>query len=163
VARIWHFVATNPVVQVNAFVAFAAGFSIPQSPEEPPPRRRPCARIGPSESAAAKPRKSFNIAKNNIYQEIDGRFAGGWWSKPSYFNGAVYFCSTNDAVKPFPVKQTRLAPVPAWQCKHIFCLSGFTPDHLGEWNVERHCLGHRSHKQRGIQPAPRSGCDKSCK
>jgi hypothetical protein len=67
---------------------------------------------------------NFNATKNNIYQEIDGQLAGGMWSKPTYFNGAVYFCAVNDAVKAFPVKQARLATVPASQSKHIFAYPG---------------------------------------
>jgi hypothetical protein len=69
----------------------------------------------------------FNAAQNNIYQEISGQLAGGVYSKPSYFNGTVYYGAVNDAMKAFPIISGKLKTTPASQSTHHFGYPGSTP------------------------------------
>ena len=51
----------------------------------------------------------FNPATDNIYQQISGAISGGVWSKPSYFNGIVYYGAVGDSIKAFPIADGKLA------------------------------------------------------
>jgi hypothetical protein len=68
----------------------------------------------------------FNSAQDNNYQVITGQI-GGVWSKPSYFNGTVYYGSVSDALKAFPVTNAKLAGTPSSQTTHTFGYPGTTP------------------------------------
>lgn len=69
----------------------------------------------------------FNATQNQIYQQISGQLGGGVFSKPSYFNGTVYFGAVGDALKAFPVANAKLAGTPSSQSAHVFGYPGATP------------------------------------
>jgi PQQ-like domain len=69
----------------------------------------------------------FNSGKNNIYQQINGAVSGGVWSKPSYFNGVVYYGSVGDSIKAFPITGGKLATSASSQSSHSFGYPGATP------------------------------------
>jgi hypothetical protein len=68
----------------------------------------------------------FNSSADNNYQVISGQI-GGVWSKPSYFNGTVYYGAVSDALKAFPVTSAQLAATPSSQSSHSFGYPGTTP------------------------------------
>jgi hypothetical protein len=68
----------------------------------------------------------FNSIQDNIYQLITGQI-GGVYSKPSYFNGTVYYGAVGNALKAFPVTNARLAGTPSSQSTHSFGYPGTTP------------------------------------
>jgi len=68
----------------------------------------------------------FNSNADNNYQVISGQI-GGVWSKPSYFNGTVYYGAVSDALKAFPVTSAQLAAAPSSQTAHTFGYPGTTP------------------------------------
>jgi hypothetical protein len=68
----------------------------------------------------------FNANQDNNYQVISGQI-GGVWSKPSYFNGTVYYGAVSDALKAFPVTNAKLAGTPSSQSSHSFGYPGTTP------------------------------------
>jgi hypothetical protein len=69
----------------------------------------------------------FNSGKDNIYQEIKGALSGGVWSKPSYFNGVVYYGAVGDSIKAFPITTGKLATSASSQSSHSFGYPGATP------------------------------------
>jgi len=69
----------------------------------------------------------FNGNADNIYQQINGQLSGGVYSKPSYFNGTVYYGAVNDAIKAFPISNAMLATAPASRSAHSFGYPGATP------------------------------------
>ena len=69
----------------------------------------------------------FNASQDNIYQQIPGQISGGVWSKPSYFNGTVYYGSVGDSIKAFPISGGKLATSPSSQSTHTFGYPGATP------------------------------------
>jgi hypothetical protein len=69
----------------------------------------------------------FNGGSDNIYQLISGQLAGGVFSKPSYFNGTVYYGAVGDYIKAFPIVKGLLATSPSSQSAHSFPYPGATP------------------------------------
>jgi hypothetical protein len=69
----------------------------------------------------------FNSSKDNIYQQINGALSGGVWSKPSYFNGVVYYGAVGDSIKAFPISSGKLATSPSSHSSHTFGYPGATP------------------------------------
>jgi hypothetical protein len=69
----------------------------------------------------------FNSSQDNIYQQISGALSGGVWSKPSYFNGAVYYGAVGDSIKAFPVTGGKLATTASSKSSHTFGYPGATP------------------------------------
>ncbi len=69
----------------------------------------------------------FNSSKDNIYQQISGALSGGVWSKPSYFNGVVYYGSVGDSIKAFPIAGGKLATSASSKSSHTFGYPGATP------------------------------------
>jgi hypothetical protein len=69
----------------------------------------------------------FNGAADNIYQQINGQLSGGVYSKPSYFNGTVYYGAVNDSIKAFPIVSAMLATTPSSRSAHSFGYPGATP------------------------------------
>ena len=69
----------------------------------------------------------FNGGADNIYQLITGQLSGGVYSKPSYFNGTVYYGAVNDTIKAFPVTKGLLATSPSSHSAHSFAYPGATP------------------------------------
>lgn len=68
----------------------------------------------------------FNANQDNIYQQINGQI-GGVWSKPTYFNGTVYYGAVNDNLKAFPITSAKLAGTPSSRSAHSFGYPGTTP------------------------------------
>ena len=69
----------------------------------------------------------FNASQDNIYQQITGQISGGVFSKPSYFNGTVYYGSVGDSIKAFPISGGKLATSPSSHSTHTFGYPGATP------------------------------------
>jgi len=69
----------------------------------------------------------FNSSKDNIYQQINGALSGGVWSKPSYFNGVVYYGAVGDSIKAFPISGGKLATSASSKSSHTFGYPGATP------------------------------------
>lgn len=69
----------------------------------------------------------FNMSQNQAYQQISGQLGGPVFSKPSYFNGTVFFGAVGDALKAFPITTARLATAPSSQSSHVFSYPGATP------------------------------------
>jgi hypothetical protein len=69
----------------------------------------------------------FNGNADNIYQLIAGQLSGGVFSKPSYFNGTVYYGAVNDSIKAFPIVNGLLATTPSSRSSHSFGYPGATP------------------------------------
>ena len=69
----------------------------------------------------------FNGNADNIYQLITGQLSGGIYSKPSYFNGTVYYGAVNDTIKAFPIVNALLANSPSSHSAHSFPYPGATP------------------------------------
>jgi hypothetical protein len=69
----------------------------------------------------------FSGTADNIYQLITGQLSGGVYSKPSYFNGTVYYGANGDAVKAFPIVNGQLATFPSSRSGHTFGYPGATP------------------------------------
>ena len=69
----------------------------------------------------------FNPTTDNIYQEISGVLAGGVFSKPSYFNGTIYYGAVNDAIKALPIANAKLATAASSQTGGTFGYPGATP------------------------------------
>jgi hypothetical protein len=69
----------------------------------------------------------FNASQDNIYQQISGALASGVWSKPSYFNGVVYYGAVNDSIKAFPISAGKLATTASSRSSHTFAYPGATP------------------------------------
>jgi len=69
----------------------------------------------------------FNSSNDNIYQKISGALSGGVWSKPSYFNGVVYYGAVGDSIKAFPISGGKLATTASSHSSHTFGYPGATP------------------------------------
>jgi Immunoglobulin I-set domain len=69
----------------------------------------------------------FNGNADNIYQLITGQLSGGVYSKPSYFNGTVYYGAVGDSIKAFPIVNAVLATSPSSRSAHTFGYPGATP------------------------------------
>ena len=69
----------------------------------------------------------FNSSNDNIYQKISGALSGGVWSKPSYFNGVVYYGAVGDSIKAFPISGGKLATMASSHSSHTFGYPGATP------------------------------------
>jgi hypothetical protein len=69
----------------------------------------------------------FSASSNNIYQELDTALFGIVFSKPAYFNGTVYYGSSSDAVKAFPVTGGKLSGTPSSMSANKFPYPGTTP------------------------------------
>jgi Ig-like domain-containing protein/immunoglobulin I-set domain protein len=69
----------------------------------------------------------FNSTQDNIYQQINGALSGGVWSKPSYFNGVVYYGAVGDSIKAFPISAGKLATTASSKSSHTFGYPGATP------------------------------------
>jgi len=69
----------------------------------------------------------FSGSADNIFQLITGQLSGGVYSKPSYFNGTVYYGAVNDTIKAFPITNALLATSPSSQSAHRFPYPGATP------------------------------------
>lgn len=69
----------------------------------------------------------FDGSADNIYQLITGQLSGGVFSKPSYFNGTVYYGAVGDSIKAFPIVNGLLATSPSSHSANAFSYPGATP------------------------------------
>jgi hypothetical protein len=69
----------------------------------------------------------FNSGADNIYQTISGQLSGKVFSKPSYFNGTVYFGADGDFIKAFAIFSGMLSTSPSSQSSHNFTYPGAAP------------------------------------
>jgi hypothetical protein len=69
----------------------------------------------------------FDRHDAGIYQKIPGALGGGVFSKPSYFNGTVYYCAYMNTLKAFPLTNGKLATTPSSQTAETFAYPGTTP------------------------------------
>ena len=70
----------------------------------------------------------FNAASNNIWQEMDGVFAGGGvFSTPSYFNNAVYVGDASGTLKMYNISAAKLSAAPVSQSNILFAYPGVSP------------------------------------
>ncbi len=74
----------------------------------------------------------FNSSSDNIYQQISGALSGGVWSKPSYFNGVVYYGAVGDSLKAFPISAGKLATTASSKSSHTVRISRRDPGNLGK-------------------------------
>ena len=69
----------------------------------------------------------YNAQNNNaLYQEIIGP-VNAVFSMPAYFNGTVYYGSSNDNLKAFPIANAKLAATPSVESTNQFTYPGTTP------------------------------------
>jgi outer membrane protein assembly factor BamB len=69
----------------------------------------------------------FNSNSNQIWQELPGVLAGGIWSTPAYFNGAVYYGPSGGALRAFTLSAAQLASAPASSSAVRFAYPGVSP------------------------------------
>jgi hypothetical protein len=69
----------------------------------------------------------FNATGDQIYQELQGAITGINFSAPAYLNGTVYFGSTSDTLKAFPVQNATIPMTPGSQSLNKFPYPGTTP------------------------------------
>jgi outer membrane protein assembly factor BamB len=69
----------------------------------------------------------FDPNANHVFQEIPGVLAGGVYSSPAYFNGAVYLGAEGDSIKAFSLSAAGLSTKPVAQTSTIFAFRGATP------------------------------------
>jgi hypothetical protein len=77
----------------------------------------------------------FDGGADNIYQLVSGQLSGGVYSKPSYFNGTVYYGAAADTIKAFPIANGLLATSPSSHSAHSFGYPGATPSISASGNV----------------------------
>ena len=69
----------------------------------------------------------FNSSTNKIWQELAGALAGGIFSTPAYFNGSLYYCPSNGALRVFTVTAARLSATPSSSTALSFIFPGTSP------------------------------------
>ncbi len=127
-----YFTPSNTVSQSNADLDFGSGgpLLLPDMTDASGATRHLAVGAGKDANIYVLDRDSmgkFNASQNRIYQQISGQLAGAVFSKPSYFNGTVYFGAVGDALKAFPITSAKLAAAPSSQSSHVFSYPGATP------------------------------------
>ena len=70
----------------------------------------------------------FNAKRNDIYQELPNAFKHGSARPiPAYFNGSLYYASTDDPLRQYRFRNARLMPEPASQTSMKFVYPGASP------------------------------------
>lgn len=69
----------------------------------------------------------WNASTNQIYQDIPSALGGSVFSKPSYFNGVLYYGAVSQRLKAFPIASARVATSPSSQSAATFTYPGTTP------------------------------------
>lgn len=69
----------------------------------------------------------FNLADNNIWQELDGAVANGIYSTPAYFDGTLYYGELEGSIKAFALTDARLSATPTSQTVTQFTYPGASP------------------------------------
>ena len=85
----------------------------------------------------------FNAGQDMIYQELSGALNGAVYSKPAFFNNAIYYGAVSDSIRAFPITNAKLATSAASLTSHTFTYPGATPSisangtsHAILWAVE---------------------------
>jgi hypothetical protein len=91
----------------------------------------------------------FSTISDQIYEEMEGALFGIVFSAPAYFNNTVYYGSTSDTLKAFPIENASLPATPASQSLNKFAYPGTTPTVSANgaqngivWTVENGAVGH---------------------
>lgn len=127
-----YFTPSNTVSESNADLDFGSGgpLLLPDMTDASGKTRHLAVGAGKDANICVLDRDNmgkFNASQNQIYQQISGQLAGGVFSKPSYFNGTVYFAAVGDALKAFPIASAKLATAPSLQSSHTFSYPGASP------------------------------------
>jgi hypothetical protein len=69
----------------------------------------------------------FSPSGNGIWQELDGVLAGGVYSTPAYFGGAVYYADAGGTLKAFKIGNAKLSATPSSQSAAAFQFPGSSP------------------------------------
>jgi outer membrane protein assembly factor BamB len=70
----------------------------------------------------------FSAQRNNIYQELPNAFKHKFARPiPAYFNGSLYYASTEDPLRQYRFRNARLLPQPASQTSTRFLYPGASP------------------------------------
>ncbi|MDP9340188.1 MAG: pyrrolo-quinoline quinone, partial [Acidobacteriota bacterium] len=69
----------------------------------------------------------FHADANNVYQVLPHALTGLVFSKPAYFNGTMYYASTGDTLKAFPIDKAKVADTPSSISENRFPYPGATP------------------------------------
>jgi len=69
----------------------------------------------------------FSTSANNNYQVLSGAISGSVFSKPAYFNGALYYGAVGDRLKAFAISSARIAGTASSQTATSFNFPGTTP------------------------------------
>jgi hypothetical protein len=70
----------------------------------------------------------FNSSSNGaIYQELSGKFPGGVYAMPAYFNGTVYYGSVGVSIQAFAITNARLSTSATAHTANSFGYPGATP------------------------------------
>ena len=85
----------------------------------------------------------FNPSGNqNIYQELPKAMKHNFSRPiPAYFNGRLYYASTDDTLREFRFQHARLVPEPATHTTLKFSYPGAIAKHFGKWAAGCNCLG----------------------
>jgi hypothetical protein len=85
----------------------------------------------------------FNAGQDMIYQELSEALNGAVYSKPAFFNNAIYYGAVSDSIRAFPITNAKLATSAASLTSHTFTYPGATPSisangtsHAILWAVE---------------------------
>jgi hypothetical protein len=72
----------------------------------------------------------INVASQDnhqIHQDITGAISGGVWSMPAYFNDTLYYGSSGDRLKAFPINSALISSTPSSETATSFTYPGATP------------------------------------
>jgi hypothetical protein len=69
----------------------------------------------------------FSTSANNNYQVLSGALGGSVFSKPAYFNGALYYGAVGDRIKSFAISNARFSGTASSQTGTTFTYPGATP------------------------------------
>ena len=69
----------------------------------------------------------WNASTNQVYQDISGALGSSVFSKPSYFNGVLYYGAVSQQLKAFPIATARVATSASSQSAVTFTYPGTTP------------------------------------
>jgi hypothetical protein len=70
----------------------------------------------------------FHAGSNaTVYQDLAGALPGGMWSSPAYFNGQIYYASTDHVLMAFQINSARVSSSPLSSTAVSFGYPGATP------------------------------------
>ncbi|HTT13683.1 MAG TPA: pyrrolo-quinoline quinone [Burkholderiaceae bacterium] len=78
----------------------------------------------------------FSSSGNNNYQVLVSSLGGSVFSKPAYFNGALYYGAVGDNIKAFPVVSALVSATPSSRTATTFAYPGATPSISSNGNTK---------------------------